>query len=175
MSLFDNKSYAKKFQDYDSKYFLDYKYAVQIIFNGTIDYSNSFEQFRIEQLLAKIETSDLMAKQSQCWLRSYLRFIQILKQQRSRSFQLANYNLTQKDGFYNLLKNVFLPMPANFIYRSDIVFNENLTEIISSRCIVFSGHLANSSDEKAMLDNLYKIADSSKLVSSELCEFKLIN
>lgn len=132
--------------------------------NETLDYSNSLDQYRVEQLISKVENTDYMAKQTQCWLRSYLRFVQLVRQQRNRPARLANYNLTQKSGFYNMLKDVFLPMPSNYIYRSDIVFNENLTEIISSRCIVFSGHLVNSTDEKEMIDKLYSIADSSKLV-----------
>lgn len=167
-SLFSDKSYAKKYFDYDQTYFLDNKYAIQIVFNETIDYSNPFDQFRIEQFISKVEESDLMAKQTQCWLRSFLSFVNIVKQTRNRPIQLANYDLTSKEGFYGLLKNVFLPMSSSFIYRSDIVFNQNLTEIISSRCIVWSGHLTNSTDEKEMLDSLYKMADSSKLVSSFL-------
>ena len=144
---------------------MDNKYAIQVIVNETLDYSNTFDQYRLEQLISKIESSDYMDPQStQCWFRSYLRFVQIIRQQRNRPFQLNAFNLTQKEGFYNLLKDVFLPLPANFIYRSDIVFNPNLTEIISSRCIVFSGHLANSTDERKMFDSLHAIADSSKLV-----------
>ena len=139
---------------------------MQVIINETLDYSNTFDQYQLEQLIGKIESSDFMDRQAtQCWFRSYLRFVQIIRQQRNRPFQLNAYNLTRKDGYYNMLKDVFLPMSSNFIYRSDIVFNSNLTEIISSRCIVFSGHLANSTDEKEMLDSLYRIAASSKLVS----------
>lgn len=116
-------------------------------------------------MINKVENSDFISKKSaQCWIRSYLRFVQLVKQQRNRSAQFANYNLTLKDDFYNLLKNVFLSMPANFIYRSDIVFSENLNEIISSRCIVFTGNLNNSTDEKEMMDALQSIADSSRLV-----------
>ena len=73
---------------------------------------------------------------------------------------LQALNVTEQQDFYRGLRDIFLHFPLTDQFRYDVVFNEDGTEIISSRYLIQTKHIMDANMEKEMLISLREIADS---------------
>jgi hypothetical protein len=153
-------SYSVVYYDLEDRFFREYPYRVQIVINQTLNYADPKVQDRIERILTRFESSQYIAQSNltESWLRAYKTFI---NHEDSFIF-LQSLNLTDQDDFYTGLKSVFLYLPMTEGFRNDIKWNEDQTEIISSRFVIQTKNIRNALMEKEMLLELRAIADEFK-------------
>lgn len=151
-------SYSVQFYDYEDRFFREYPYRIQVVVNSSLDYADPDVQQQMEDLLRKFETSPFVADRrlTESWLRSYLEF---LNQEDSFLF-LQALNITDKSDFYRGLRDIFLHFPLTEAFRSDVVFNDEGTDVIASRYIIQTTEIKDANMEKEMLIALREIADS---------------
>lgn len=154
-------SYSVEFYDLEDRDFREYPHRIQVIFNETLDYSDTQVQQTVEQILQRFENSKYIGSSnlSESWLRSYLRFLK----RDETSYFLTDYNVSTSDGFYAALREVFLQFPIFTHLRADIRWSEDGRQIISSRHVIQSRNIPDANGEKDMLIDLRHIADSSPL------------
>ena len=154
-------SYSVEFYDVEDRYFREYPHRIQVVFNQTLDYSDSQVQQTVEQILQRFENSKFVRSSnlSESWLRSYLRFLK----RDETSYFLAGYNISTSDGFYAALREVFLQFPIFTHLRADIHWSDDGRRILSSRHVIQSRDILDANGEKDMLIELRQIADSSSL------------
>jgi len=105
-----------------------YTYRYQILVTNTIDYSSVTVQNHIEKILDQYtEIEFLTSEFSENWLRDFLRWTEVYK-------EFEDIDISTKQGFIDTLRNHFLSQ--NSPTRTDVVFNEDHTEIIASRFIL---------------------------------------
>lgn len=153
-------SYSVRYYDYEDRFFREYPYRVQIVINETLNYADPSAQARVERMLTRFESSKYIAPSSltESWLRAYLTFI---NQEDSFLF-LNSLNLTNQDDFYTGLRSIFLNLPMTEAFRHDIVWNDDETEIVSSRFVIQTKDIRDANMEKEMLLELRAIADEFK-------------
>lgn len=152
--LFPLDSYAITFFTMYNKNFNFYKERIQVIVDTPLDYSDPKIQFQLENALQKFERNRYISNSSlsESWLRLYIKFIN------EASYFVKDYDVKTKEGFINGLRNVFLRIPAAERFKSDIVFNQNGTEILASRFFIQTNYTAHPNDEINMLLELRKLA-----------------
>ncbi|XP_023223632.1 patched domain-containing protein 3-like [Centruroides sculpturatus] len=158
-NIFQYESYGWKYMDWHYRYFTDYPHRIQIIINKTLDYSNPVIQEKVENLLQKFENTSFSAGRefTESWLRIYKTVVK--SPQGWLSFR--GYNISNKQDFIEGLK-IFFRFNIFEKLSTDVIFNENHTDIVATRFIVHSKNIRNSIQEKNMLIELYKIADESE-------------
>ncbi|XP_023933054.1 patched domain-containing protein 3 [Lingula anatina] len=146
-------SYAVTFYELETEYFKKFGPKVAVVFDQKLNYLNSSDQELIQGVLEEFENdTDFFYKQEfECWLTDFLLFA-----------NESNIELTESN-FIPTLENAFLKMPGKEKYKSDIVYNENRTEIIASRCFVQSTNTNDTVREKDMMMHSRAIADNSEL------------
>lgn len=160
IKIFPSSSKAVKYLEFHSKYFTTYPHQVQVVINETLDYSDKNIQNDIKQILRTFETATFMANSSftENWMREYLSFID----SPLSKFSLSGYNMSNSDDFIQGLKNVFLKIKSARRFRNDIVLNSEGNKIIASRFLVATHNVKNSTAEKILMENMYRIADNCK-------------
>ncbi|XP_067132205.1 patched domain-containing protein 3-like [Centruroides vittatus] len=153
-------SYIRKFFKVHYRYFTDYPHSVQVVFNQSLDYSNSNVQEEVESILRTFESSPYISesKHTVCWIRKYLSFIRDKK----INYLMKDFNTSDSRGFVEGLKLVFLRLKPFSYFRKDIAWNSERNQIVASRCFVTSKGVRSGNDEKIMLENVRGIADRSK-------------
>lgn len=157
--VFQYDSYGWKYMDWHYKYFTQYPHRIQIVINKTLDYSNPVIQQKVENLLQTFENSSFCSGQelTESWLRLYKNAVN--SPQGWLSFR--GYNMSNKKDFIDGLK-IFFKIKLFEMLSSDVIFNENETDIVASRFIINSKDVHNSAHEKIMLNQLYEIAEKSE-------------
>ncbi|XP_023221454.1 patched domain-containing protein 3-like [Centruroides sculpturatus] len=152
--LFPLDSYAITFFTMYNKHFSYYKERIQVIVDQPLDYSDPEIQYQLENALQKFERNRYISDSSlsESWLRWYLKFLN------EASFLVKDYDVKTKEGFIKGLKDVFLRIPATERFKSDVLFNENGTEILASRFFIQTNYTAHPNDEINMLLELRKLA-----------------
>ncbi|KAI1292848.1 Patched domain-containing protein 3 [Halotydeus destructor] len=153
-------SYSVKFYDYEDRYFREYPYRIQVVFNETLNYADPVVRNRVEYILNTFESSQFVANGNltESWLRHYMNFI---GQEESFIF-LQGYNMSDQLDFNTALKNIFLRFPQMANFRNDVVFSEDSSEIIASRFVIQTRNVTDANAEKEMLIDMRAIADQFK-------------
>ncbi|XP_023239703.1 patched domain-containing protein 3-like [Centruroides sculpturatus] len=153
-------SYITKFFQVHYRYFTDYPHSIQVVFNQSLDYSNSNVQEEVENILRTFESSPYISGSNltMCWIRKYLSFIRDKK----INYLIKDFNTSDSRGFVEGLKLVFLRFKPFSYFRKDIAWNSERNQIVASRCFVTSKGVRSGNDERIMLENLRATADRSK-------------
>jgi hypothetical protein len=154
-------SYSVEFYDVEDRNFREYPHRIQLVFNQTLDYSDSNVQQQVESVLQSFEQSEFIGSPSltESWLRAYLRFLR----RAESAYFLSGYNMSRSEDFYSALRDVFLQFPLASHFRSDIDWDGSGRRIIASRHVVQSIHIMDANAEKAMLIKLRQIADAAPI------------
>jgi len=116
--------YGKIEDDYTIR---EYSYRYQILLTNTVDYSNQTVQKNIKDVLDKYTEIEFLSSEfSENWLRDFLRWAEVYK-------EFEDIDITTKQGFIDALRNHYFT--KNSPSYTDVVFNEDYTEIIASRFI----------------------------------------
>ncbi|XP_023239567.1 patched domain-containing protein 3-like [Centruroides sculpturatus] len=159
VDAFPYSSYVTKFIKGHYRYFTDYPHPIQIVFNRSLDYSNSNVQEDVEKILQTFENAPYVGSElSICWIREYLSFIR----NDELNYLMKDFNTSDSRGFVEGLKRVFLRIKPFSPFRKDLVWNKERNQILASRCFVISKDVRSGSDEKFMLEDVRRIADGSK-------------
>ncbi|XP_023213083.1 patched domain-containing protein 3-like, partial [Centruroides sculpturatus] len=137
--------------------FSRYTFPYQIVINTTLDYSDVTVQDSVDKLLSKFERLPYIADSrfTLSWLKYYKQF----QNHPIAKYSLRGYNMSVKEDFLSGLRDVFLEFKAAQQFSSHIAFNQNGTDISSSRFFIFVNDTLSSAAEVEILSNLWKIAD----------------
>ncbi|XP_023209843.1 patched domain-containing protein 3-like [Centruroides sculpturatus] len=143
------------------KYFTQYPFAVSVVINDVLDYSDPKVQNLIDEMIFNFTSHPNVA--SQDLVISWLKYYKIIAQSPIGMVTLRGYNLSEKTDFLDGLNRIFLNFQPAKVFRGDIVFNEDKTEIVSSRFLLVAKNVNSRTVENKLLEDLRKIADSSPL------------
>ncbi|XP_070532382.1 patched domain-containing protein 3-like [Ptychodera flava] len=152
-NLVADDSYAGRFYDVYYNHFREYGPAVTVALDADVDYSDKKRQDDIEDTLRDFEGSLYFHNNrlvTQSWLRDFLDFC-------------SSYGLDcdDHDSFIRTLAGEFLPRFVQ--YRSDVVFNDNKTAIVTSRFYVFSRNMTDTNRERNMMLEARRIVNEANL------------
>lgn len=143
------------------RYFNKYLYPVHIVIDQPLNYADLSIQNEIENIMQKFEDHPNIADPS---LRvSWLKYFNFFLNHPAGKFSLKGFNITLKEDFMYILHNIFLRFPQAREFKSDIIFNENYTEIVASRFLLLLKDIHNQNIEISVLRDLYKIVDNSPI------------
>ncbi|XP_023238940.1 patched domain-containing protein 3-like isoform X2 [Centruroides sculpturatus] len=127
-------SYRHYYYELQKQYYYQYQYRLQFIILEKLDYADPLVQQKVEETMQTLESDPLIggSLMTESWLRSYLRFV---SDKRTASL-ISSYNLTNTKDFLFVLQNYFLRIPRAKRFKSDISFEENNTNVISSRFLL---------------------------------------
>ncbi|XP_023219484.1 patched domain-containing protein 3-like [Centruroides sculpturatus] len=159
---FTKNSQGRKFLDLHYQYYTEYPYRLHVVINETLDYSNSTVQESIENLLHDLEATTYIADAwlSQSWLRNFTYFI---KTPGVASYSLAGFNLEEKEDFIYALKHIFFRFPQTKLFRSDIILNDEETDILASRFILLCENVKTKNAEKTLLTEVRDVVSKSSI------------
>lgn len=122
----------------------------------TLNYSDPNIRNAVEDLLQEFEGSQYVANKNmtECWLREYSKAQDLYYFQRSNPGDEVEY--------IHQLRGMFLDGPMGEYYKNDVKFANNFTSISSSRFIIQTHHIWDTSIESKMLTELRAIAEESK-------------
>ncbi|XP_067137535.1 patched domain-containing protein 3-like [Centruroides vittatus] len=137
--------------------FSRYSFPYQVVINTTLDYSDVNVQQSIDKLLNKFECLPYIAdsRVTLSWLKYYKEF----QNHPLAKYSLGGYNMSVKEDFLDGLRNVFLKFKAAHQFSNHIVFNQNGTDILSSRFLIFVNDTLSPAAEAEIFSSLWKIAD----------------
>ncbi|XP_023231667.1 patched domain-containing protein 3-like [Centruroides sculpturatus] len=137
--------------------FSRYSFPYQVVINTTLDYSDVRVQESIDKLLNKFERLPYIADSR--FTVSWLKFYKEFQNHPFAKYSLRGYNMSVKEDFLSGLRDVFLKFKPAQQFSNHIVFNQNGTDISSSRFFIFVNDTLSSAAEVEILSNLWKIAD----------------
>ncbi|XP_067133530.1 patched domain-containing protein 3-like [Centruroides vittatus] len=138
-------------------YFGEYAFPVQVIINETLDYSDLSVQQSLEKLTNTFEYNPHIADER--FTLSWLRYYKLFQENPVSKYSLRGYNMSDKQDFLDGLYNVFLKFKGANMFSSDILFNENKSDITCSRFILVAKNISGFESETILLENLLKVAD----------------
>lgn len=157
--IFPSDSSTKAIDIY-YKYFTRYSLPIQLIIEEPKNYADRKVQMSIEELIQRIEShSHISSNLTVSWLKYYKMF---LKHDIAK-FSMKGYDTSTKKDFIEGFRNVFLRFKAALPFNFDVKFNENGTEIVSSRIIFVSENVGSRTEETELMKDLYKITENSEI------------
>ncbi|XP_023221906.1 patched domain-containing protein 3-like [Centruroides sculpturatus] len=139
------------------KYFTEYPFAVHVVINETLDYSNPRVQESVNDFMQKFHTIENIAGQE--YELSWLKYYKELQNHPISKYSLRGYDLTQKEDFMDALKNIFFKFTGAKQFENDIIFNHNYTDIVASRFLFLAKDVSNRVTEFKIVNDLSKIAE----------------
>jgi len=148
-------SYVIAYYDMDDKYYKDFRYPINIIITGNIDYSQKRAQQRIKQLITRFENSTHIAENmSTSWLQDFLGFVERNKMfygdQPDMQLEIDN-----EKNFVSSLRDVYLSDQENDLML-DVNFDGD--HISSARFMVQGFKVDSATKETAMITELRQIS-----------------
>ncbi|XP_067123815.1 patched domain-containing protein 3-like [Centruroides vittatus] len=141
--------------------YFDFLYPVHIVIDKPINYHEKNVQKSIDETLRKFENLPNIADSR---LRiSWLKYYSFFSNKKIGKILLNGYNTSEKQDFINGLKDVFLRFPQAKQFTQDINFNENYTEITSSRFLLIIKNVTTSELETNLVRDAYDIVSNSEL------------
>ncbi|XP_018018957.2 patched domain-containing protein 3 [Hyalella azteca] len=133
-------SYSIPFYDFTDKYFSSFAYRPMIVFTGNITYSDPANERQLLEFVEKVESHEFIGDEfyTDCWLRQWTKYMAMQS-----------------------ILNSFLSGDINR-YRADIVFSEDNSRIVASRCLVQSVNVMNAINDRRLMQDLRQWADESK-------------
>ncbi|XP_067131837.1 patched domain-containing protein 3-like [Centruroides vittatus] len=139
------------------KYFTEYPFTVHVVINETLDYSDPKIQNSIHNFMQKFHAIENIAKHDYDF--SWLKYFKEFQSHPISKFSLRGYDLSQKQDFIDSLRNVFLKFKGALQFTNDISFNQNYTDIVSSRFLFLAKNVSDSAMEIQFVNNLWKVAE----------------
>ncbi|XP_067138953.1 patched domain-containing protein 3-like [Centruroides vittatus] len=146
---------------FNYKYFGKFLYPVHIIIDRPLNYADPAVQKSIDKTLERFESHPHIAEEALTI--SWLKYFRFFSNRPLGKFILNGYNISNKLEFIDVLKNVFLKLYQSRQFKEDIIFNENLTEITSTRFLLLVTNISDTETETEVIKQLYEIADTSPL------------
>ncbi|XP_023209847.1 patched domain-containing protein 3-like [Centruroides sculpturatus] len=143
------------------KYFTRYPYILHVAINKTMNFADLGVQQQVNELLEEFEDHPFISGVENRI--SWLKFFNLFQLSPFSKIVLNGYDLSDKREFVDSLNEVFLNIPLARQFKQDINFNENLTEITSTRFLLLCENVNDISEEKKLLQDVWNIADSSPL------------
>ncbi|XP_067138956.1 patched domain-containing protein 3-like [Centruroides vittatus] len=159
--VFNSNTMTNTYTGIHYKYFSQYPYPVQIIINQKLNYANESVQFSIDKMLESLENQSKIADSSLTV--SWLKYFRIFLDNKFGKYLTRGYDVSNKTDFIDVLRNIFLKLPQVIDFKSDILFNKDNTDIISSRFIVICENLTSIEDEIELLQDLQNVVDQTDL------------
>lgn len=148
----------QSFQVYEQN-FKEYPYAIQVVINGTLDYSKLEIQKSIDNFLTRLESHSNIADEK---LRiSWLKYYKTFQRNPVAKYSLGGLNMSKKQDFIDGLQ-IFFNFKAAEELSSDVIFNHNHSEIIRSRFFLMAKNLSNITTEVNLLNDLWEITKTAK-------------
>jgi len=145
-------SYSVAYYDAEDKYYLDYRYVINVVVSGDIYYSDPSSQDKLEKMMKEFENSTFIASDmSTSWLRDFLGFVE-------RNKQYEDYKIDTESDFVNTLDTIYLSDPSSPL-TLDVSFNQQRDRIIAARFILQGFDVKNANEETEMLLKLRQIAE----------------
>ncbi|XP_023223612.1 patched domain-containing protein 3-like isoform X2 [Centruroides sculpturatus] len=157
---FPSDSYITTYYERHYKYYTAYPHRVQVIIDTPLNYSDPVTQNKIEEVMQSFENSTYATGAvSSCWLKIFLSIVNNPK----KNWLFRSYDFSLEEEFIFVLKNVFFKLPMTADIATDVVFNEEETQILASRCFFQTRNINDAESEKMMLEDFYRIADDSPI------------
>jgi len=154
--VFRYDSWMHDYEIMEDEYFVPgYTYRYQVLITNPVDYSNITVQNHIQEILDKFtDTKFLTSEFSENWLRDFLKWAEVYK-------EFEDIDISTKQGFIDTLRNYYFTKKSPL--STDVVFNEDYTEIIASRYILqFLGIYHKDVDVVYTLERAREIAKNEK-------------
>ncbi|KAJ8027871.1 Patched domain-containing protein 3 [Holothuria leucospilota] len=142
-------SVTNQFFRQSSEYFIQYGPSISVMVTENVDYSDTYVQVRLQNLVQHFEESRYSKRkeQTEFWLMDYLSFLNRTK-----------VSVENKESFIKVLNESFLE-DGNFAkYKADINFEPD-GNISSSRFVLATGHLMSTQDQSSMMIDMRERAD----------------
>ena len=150
-------SYSIKFFDADDKYYRDYRFPVNVVIAGDVEYSDPDTQHQIEQMLRSFENSTFVAAEmTTSWLRDFNGFVD-----RNKDYDDMEINLDTEEEFVTTLRTLYLSDPSTPLHL-DVEFSEDGTRIVAARFLIQGYDVRDALQETQMVEELRSIADQFK-------------
>ncbi|UYV62059.1 daf-6 [Cordylochernes scorpioides] len=153
-------SYAFQAFDVYNHVFTEYKFLVELTFNGTADYSDPKIQDEVKDIISQIEAIPYVAEAELTW--SWLKSYQNFQNDSRTSVLLSSFNMTTKEGFMRGLKEIFFRFPFGRIFNKDVVFTDDGNDIKTTRYFIIIKTLKSKVQAKDFFLRIQKIKSSSK-------------
>lgn len=156
--LYDSYQYFY-FKSYESNFY-QYQYRLQVFIKEEINYADPQIQRNVEEMMQLFESDPLISGSNftESWLRSYLEF---LADKRIAPL-LQNFNLTDPNDFYLILRKIFFRIPLTSRFNQDVAFNQNFTKIVASRFLFQTNMTRDGNHFYHQLKNFKKTMKKSK-------------
>ncbi|XP_072049089.1 patched domain-containing protein 3-like [Amphiura filiformis] len=154
--IFADDSFARKYYQDQGEYFTEFGAAVSVVLDTNQNYWEKGIQNEIEHITMDFESSRFIHGEKQhteSWVRDYLTFLS----------ETLNTTNVDQELFVQLLRDEFLTRPEFQNYNKDINFNCEKTEIESSRFVLKSTEVVQSTDEMEFMSEMRHKADSASL------------
>ncbi|XP_023210986.1 patched domain-containing protein 3-like [Centruroides sculpturatus] len=168
-NLFPDDSSIMQATNVLCNYFEEYGFALNIIINETLDYSDITVQQNMESLIERFQSHPHISDErfTISWLKYYKEF----QEHPVAKYSLAGYNMSVKQDYLDGLRKVFLRFKGADEFSSDIVFNEDESDIICSRFFVIAKDVSGREMEIKFLDDMWKIAEEAPFTGIVLYRF----
>ncbi|XP_023222752.1 patched domain-containing protein 3-like [Centruroides sculpturatus] len=171
--LLHPKTSSYKYIKLNFEYFGEYTGRIHVAINETLNYADPKVQQDIDNLIKNFEATPYI--KGGFFTEYWLKYFMLMSKHPMLSYSFRAYNLTDKQDFIDCVHNVFLKFPQTRKLRSDIVFNENYTEIISSR-FHFTIHKCDNRDkERELYKHVKEVMRDSKISIIAHCLYFIFN
>ena len=146
-------SYATKhFTNWDL-YYRIYDVATELVVYGELDYSDVYNQHRIEQLISNFENSKYFHDRTvtHSWLRDFIQYTN------DRDIPYTTKNIS------HVLTQLFQSEPAFQQYQDDISWNEDRTKIAATRYTLYPKDQTSPQIKMAMQEEMMRLTDQTSL------------
>ena len=154
--IFADDSYARQYYQDQAQYFTEFGVAVSVVFDTEQDYWDKSVQNEIEDITRDFESSRFIhgpSDYTESWIRDYLIYLGTA----------LNTTKVGQEIFINFLRDHFLEEPQFQMYKDDINFNCERTNIESSRVVLKSTNVVYSTDEMEFMEEMRNTADAASL------------
>ncbi|XP_067129911.1 patched domain-containing protein 3-like [Centruroides vittatus] len=159
--IFSTNSMSAIYNNISYTYFSNYSYPLFIIIDKPINYADDNVYHDIEQFIEKVSSRPHVG--STDYLISWYKYFKILQKRQLISWFIKSYNMSKMEDFIEVLRFVFFKLPQSTEAHSDVVYNDNYTEIIATRFILPTADIKGQMDETELMIDLYKLAEESHL------------
>lgn len=146
-------SYSIKYYDTDDKYYSQYRFPINVVVSGDIQYSDKDTQAQIDSLMFAFENSTYIAPgMSSSWLREFLNYVD-----RNQDYDDIVLDIDTEVEFVRTVKNQYLSDLSSPLHL-DVMYSPLGDTIAASRFIVQGHNVVDALTETAMVEQLRQIA-----------------
>ncbi|UYV66140.1 daf-6 [Cordylochernes scorpioides] len=157
-NLLRDDSYAASFLRQGFKYFHKYDFAIQVAFLEELDYSDPDTNNQINIILSQLESLPYIDSQyTMFWMKEYNKALNhpLVK------MIAPNKNFSNKYEYNSFLKDFLLKESLLRVFKSDIIFGDNSTDIHRSRFYIQAVSIDETDEREHLITSVRTIIDSS--------------